>query len=424
LRYALYKGLTWGVWTLSLPWLAWRRATGGGEWSQRLGALPPLGDGIWVHAASVGEVSAAAPLVRGLVGTGESVMLTVMTPTGRVAAARLEKEGASVAFPPLDLPPAVDRALDAVSPRALLVVETELWPNMIVGAAARGVRVCVVNGRLSEGSVSRYGGPFFPLRDVRAAISFVACRSEEDRARFARLGFPDGDLDVTGSTKFDLLPEPPDPDARSSLRRELGVADGVSVIVFGSVRPAEEEAVLDVAASLADDGRAHSVVAPRHLRRVESLERGLRSRGLAYVTRSSGELATGGASVTVLDTTGELGRLYGAADVAFVGGTLAPYGGHNPLEPASLGVPVLVGAHTESCALEAELLIGRGGAARVRDGEELLVRVRSLLDDDSERASMGGRALMAVSSGRGATARTLEVLRKRGVLGSPEARSA
>jgi len=424
LRYALYKGLTWGGWVLALPWLAWRRATGGGEWSQRLGALPPLGDGIWVHAASVGEVSAASPLVRGLLKMGESVLLTVMTPTGRVAAAKLEEEGAAVAFPPLDLPPAVGRAIDAVSPRALLVVETEIWPNMIVEAAARGVLVGVVNGRLSEGSVSRYGGPFFPLKNVKAAISFVACRSEEDRARFSRLGFSAGDLDVTGSTKFDLLPEPPDATARSSLRRELGVGAGVSVVVFGSVRPAEEKAVLDVVASLARDGRAHSLVAPRHLRRVENLKRGLGSRGLAYVTRSSAEPATGGASVTVLDTTGELGRLYGAADVAFVGGTLAPYGGHNPLEPASLGVPVLIGTHTDSCAFEAELLVGRGGAARVRGGDELLVRVRSLLDDDDERVSMGERALMAVSSGRGATARTLKVLRRRGVLGSPEARSA
>jgi len=415
LTYELYRGLTGAVWTVGLPWLRWKRRRGGREWEERTGDLPSCRGGLWVHAASVGEVAAAAPLVRELRSLGEQVLLTVMTPTGRSAAERLSSTGASIAFPPLDAPAPVDAALDSVSPRALLIVETELWPNIVVEAASRGVKVVMVNARLSAGSVRRYRGPLFPLTRVRASIDLVACRSEDDRSRFLELGFAPESLTVTGSTKFDAAPSPPDEVERRDLRGRIGADDGSRVVVFGSVRPAEEETVLGAVEALVGDGGVRAVVAPRHLARVANIAGGLEARGIDYALRSRAG-SRGGEPVTLLDTTGELVLFYALADVAFVGGTLAPYGGHNPLEPAAVGVPVVIGPHTSSCAHESRLLIERGGALRVADGEGLRDAVRRLLSDEAMRLRMGAAAADVVSSGRGATRLTIDALRSLGVV--------
>ena len=272
----------------------------------------------------------------------------------------------------------------------------------------------IVNGRLSEESVRRHGGPFFPLERVREAVSFVACRAESDLRGFERLGFDSGLLAVTGSTKFDVLPEAPRGGEREALRSELGIERGVPVVVFGSVRPAEERAVVNVTAAVLSGGAAHVIIAPRHLARVTSIERGLSSVGAPYALRSSP--AADPRRVTILDTTGELRAVYALADVAFVGGTLGSYGGHNPLEPAAMGVPVLLGPDTRSCAYEAELLVERGGAARVADAEGLMRAALELLRDSEKRRDMGDRAAGAVSSGRGATERTMTILTEQGVL--------
>ncbi len=414
LRYGLYRSLTWVVWALALPWLSFRRRAGGDEWRERAGGLPSCSGGIWVHAASVGEVAAAAPLVTALRDAGEEVLLSVMTPTGRAAAARLQGGRVTVAFPPVDLPPFVETALRNVSPRALLVVETELWPNLIVRAAARGVRVGIVNGRLSPLSVRRYGSALFPLASIVDAVEFVACRSSEDAAGYARLGFPRERLTVAGSLKFDTLPGPTDLGERESMRSELGARGDAPVVVFGSVRPAEEEAVALAALRLVKDRGCRVVIAPRHLERAATLRDRLTALGLAVSLRSEGKERD--TDVLLLDTTGELVRLYSAADVAFVGGTLAPYGGHNPLEPAAAGVPVVIGPHTSSCEEDARALLESGGAIRVADGATMLEAVIGLLDDDAARAEMGSKALASVRKGRGATARIIELMRSNGVL--------
>ncbi|MBD3347582.1 MAG: 3-deoxy-D-manno-octulosonic acid transferase [Candidatus Eisenbacteria bacterium] len=411
----IYRGLTWASWAVALPWLGWKRLRGGSEWRERFGELPDCKGGLWVHAASVGEVAAASPLVRALSELGERLLLTALTPTGRRSAGRLKGPEVSVAHPPLDLPPFVGRALESVSPRALLVVETELWPNLLSEAAYRGVRVAVVNGRLSERSVARYGSPLFPLRAIRDSLSLVACRSEADRERFEELGFARDVLEVTGSTKFDAAPEPPADEERAAMREELLVDAGDRVVVFGSVRPAEEAAVLDAVAGLVESG-ARAIVAPRHLDRTAHLSKGLRARGIGFRLRSQGPEGGGRPPVTVLDTTGELRLVYSLADVAFVGGTLEPYGGHNPLEPAAMGVPVVFGPHTSSCAYEAALLVERGAAFRVEDARGLGGTLASLLEDEAARTRAGARALEAVSSGRGATRRTIELLRGKGIL--------
>jgi 3-deoxy-D-manno-octulosonic-acid transferase len=416
----LYRSLTAAAWFAAQPWVMWKRARGGSEWKERLGGLPAGRPGtIWVHAASVGEIAAAAPLVRALSERGLPVLLTVMTTTGNSVARRLVGPKVTVAFPPLDLVPPVRIALSAVAPRALLIVETELWPNLIVEAAWRGTIVGVVNGRLSERSLRRYRLPGFPLLDLREAISFVACRSQEDMRRFRSLGLPDARLTVAGDMKFEALAGPLPESDRAALRDVLSAGNS-RVVVFGSVRPLEERAVADAASAALRDPGVRVVVAPRHTDRVPGIAERLSSSGLSVCTWSG--LSSGredAAQVTIVDTTGELAGIYSIADVAFVGGTLAPYGGHNPLEPAAQGVPIVFGPHTESCDDAARLLVSTGAAAVVEDGPGLRDVVIALLADEVRRANMGRSALEAVASRRGAVGNTMRLLESCGVIGEP-----
>ncbi len=414
-----YRILTNVAYALAFPWLAWRRASGGREWAERLGDVRPrAAGGLWIHAASVGEVAAAAPLVRALRSGGEDVVLTVVTPTGREVAGRTAGEGVEVFFGPLDLAPCVGRAVAGVAPRALLLVETELWPNLIAGARAGGATVGVVNGRLSERSARRYRLPGSPIRGLGDAIAFVACQSDEDRDRFVRIGVPRERVTPVGNTKYDALPAPLPARERDELRDSLGIPADSPVVVFGSVRPLEEEAVAAAASGIASSyPDARMVVAPRHLDRLAPLEGRLRAAGLEFTRRTAvGAGAPPAGSGVLLDTTGELSNLYAIATVAFVGGSLGPYGGHNPLEPAAHGVPVLLGPSTESCAESAERLVSAGGAAVVRDGNELTAGILSLLADPGKREEAAARAIEAIEAGRGATGRTMALLRDAGVI--------
>ena len=356
----------------------------------------------------------------GLLGPSErpeGVLVTVMTPTGREVASR-SFEGVPVSYAPLDIVPAVRRALSALRPRALLLTETELWPNTVHECARAGIPVGMVNGRLSERSLARYLMPLSPLRGIALRLSFAACRSEDDAERYRRLGLDESRVEVVGDMKFDKLSAPLGDPERRALRQELGIPAGDAVVVFGSVRPREEAQVASAAAAVTRRfSDLHVVVAPRHLDRVGQVAAALASRGLAPRLRSqAGAPGAEESRATVVDTTGELARLYSLAAVAFVGGTLAPYGGHDPLEPAAQGVPVLVGPHTESCRDSVSRLLSSGGAFSVADGEELASVLVSLLEADEARAGAGRAALRAVETGRGATRRTLDFLTAMGVL--------
>jgi len=418
LSYRLYRVLTSALYPVAAGWAALHRGPAREEWAERMGRLPRApGGGIWIHAASVGELVAAGPLVRALASGGERVLLTVVTPSGRRVAEGSLDEHATLSFAPLDFVPSVRRALELVSQRALLLVETELWPNLIAEAARAGVVVGVVNGRLSERSARRYALSGSPLRGAADLVSFVACQSGRDRSRFLRVGFPEERVKIAGNTKFDALPRPLPEEERRTLRASLGIPDGSPVVVFGSVRPLEEEPVANateqVLSRIAD---AHVVVAPRHLDRAPPLVSALDAAGVRSVRRSDpGSGRPAESRTVVLDTTGELSRVYAIADVAFVGGSLGPYGGHNPLEPAAHGVPVLFGPHTESCRDSAERLLAAGGGSVVGPNELTGVIV-GLLEDAAAREAMASGALAAVESGRGATGRILGVLESAGVI--------
>jgi 3-deoxy-D-manno-octulosonic-acid transferase len=414
MAYGLYRALSSGLRVVAAPWLGWKRSTGGDEWRERLGALPRLdGEPVWVHAASVGEVGAAEPVVRELLVRGLPVLVTTMTLTGRQAASSRFGTDVNTAFVPLDFVRGVRLALERVRPRALVLVESELWPNLVAECASTGVPVGLVNARLGEGALRRKALPGSPVRESALRLSLVACRDEADRERFTALGVPAGRVVVTGDTKFDTLPRRPTDEEREAVRASLGVPDGMRCVVFGSVRPREEEAVVRAVRRVSPGPVA--VVAPRHMRRVVPLQRALERAGLSVRRRSdTGPEAVG--QVVLVDTTGELAALYGAADVAFVGGTLGGYGGHNPLEPAALGVPVLFGPDTRNCASAARALIDGGGAVEVAGGDGLAGELVALLDDDARRSRLSEAAAAVVEAGRGAAARTVDALTNAGLL--------
>ncbi len=432
--YAAYRFATRVVGALSWPFLAWLRSRRR-EWRERLGAVDPAEPrgGVWVHAASVGEIGAALPIVRELEARGERVVVTCVTPAGVAVARKSLPQSVPVAFAPLDLVPAVRRALAARDPRLIVLIETELWPNLLVEAEAHGVPVVMANARLSERSLARYLSAGSPLRGVSDVISGVVCQSEDDLGRFERLGFEAARLRSFGTTKFDALSPPLSEDARSELRQRLGISEQEAVVVFGSVRPREEAAVIRATLDLLERrGDLRVIVAPRHLARIAPIEEACRRAGLATLRRSELPEGPGGAGraaaalppgdagerlpVVLLDTTGELSRVYAVARVAFVGGTLSDYGGHNPLEPAAHGVPVVIGRYVESCRESAELLVREGGALRVEDDRDLGAVIEGILADDALAAAMASAAARTVAQGRGATARAVDWLVERGLL--------
>jgi 3-deoxy-D-manno-octulosonic-acid transferase len=377
--------------------------------AERLGAHPARprdGRGpIWVHGASAGEVRAAARLARALAARGEPVAVSATSAAGRELWRALVPE-APAGFAPLDHPWCVARALARVSPRALLLVETELWPVWIAAAYARGVGVAIVSARLSARRFPSYWRARALVRRSLARVDAVGARSAEDAERFVALGADPARVSVTGDLKLES--EVRAGDLAPDLAARLG---DVPLIVAGSTHPGEEQAALAALAAAEAAGlRAALVLAPRDVGRageVLALARGRRVR--ARSVADSAPLRAG--EVLVLDSLGELAGLWARASVAFVGGSLvAGVGGHNLLEPAQQGRLVLHGPHVESVREAAELLAACGAAERVVDAPDLARAVVGALRDPARTAALGAAGRDALAARRGALARTLALV--------------
>lgn len=386
------------------------------ELGERLGrpstsALEPLTgrDVLWVHAASAGEVSAAEGLLSRLrrMPNAPAVVMTCTTLAGRDEARR--RKVAEAAFlAPLDCWPAVGRFLDATRPYALLLVETELWPNMLYRAKAAGLKIGLVNGRLSERSFGRYRLVAFLLRGFLAGIDRLAVQSETDARRFEALGAPAKRVQVAGNLKFDRL-QVGDPAEAGARLRALGWQD-YPLWVVGSSHPGEEEILLS--AFLSARRRFPSlklVLAPRHVERSAAVAQRLTKRGLPYCLWSS--VPDVSAQVLILDSLGMLISFYPHASFSFVGGTLVPIGGHNLLEPALAGSLVLFGPHTAHTRQAADLLTGGGCGFLVKNEGELAAKLEVLLADPERTAALGRKAQTLARSLQGATERTWEHLK-------------
>lgn len=368
--------------------------------AQRLGFLPRQDQNpVWIQAVSLGEARIALRLGAALRSLGLPVFFTATTAAGMGA---LEGEGGTSCAFPLDLPSAARRALDRLRPRALLLVETELWPVLIREARRRGIPVLVVNGRLSDRALGRCLRFKSLYRRVLEGV-FVGAQTEEHAARFRLLGaFPER-VTVLGNLKYDLVP-PPGFDGAKKALEELA-AGGGALWVAGSVREGEEGAVAEAHASLrASFPGVRLVLAPRHLDRTAVAEEACRRRGLKAVRRTAAAPGEGW-DVLLLDTLGELWAAYGLGEAAFVGGSLVALGGQNVLEPAYLGKPVLFGPHTENFREDAERLLAAGGGFRVDSPAALAWRLESLLRDPDLCRAAGRKARAAVEEHRGAVER-------------------
>lgn len=397
--------------------------------SGRLGSsdsAPESGGFLWIHAVSVGEVLVAATLVKALPAGLPllPLLVTTVTPTGQERAKALFRDRAVVAYLPFDLGFAVRRFFDRFQPRALILVEGDYWPLVLSEAKRRGLPVAVVNGRVGDRGYRR----MLKLRPLLgwlfSRVDRFGVQSAEDRDRLLSLGVPAGRITVTGNLKY----ESPEPAVKPELEERLrALAAGRPILLAGSTMPGEEEQVLDAFRRLQG---AMLVIAPRHPERWDEVDALLRARGVNAVRRSGisltprpplpvhpstpspgeGESYASRPDVILLDSLGELAGLYRIAAGAFIGGTLVPRGGHNPLEPARFGVPVAVGPSMHNFRDMAERFDRAQAWRRVNDAAELAAAWGEWIADPEAAREQGGRALRLLEENRGALARTLEML--------------
>jgi len=390
----------------------------------RYGDAPSVGC-VWVHAVSLGETRAASALVDALRvrRPGLRLLLTHGTATGRAAGRALLREGDRQTWLPYDMAPVVARFLDHFRPAIGILMETEIWPVLLVAARERGVPMVLANARLSERS-ERRGQRLAPLlAPAVAALDLVLAQSQDDARRLRDVGT--ARVAVRGNLKFDMTPDA----AQLARGRAWRTALGRPVVLAAVTREGEEEMLLaawraaDFARSDGADADARSRIArsatalrplllivPRHPQRFDAVRAKLRKRGVGFVQRSSGAPPAENDRVFLLDTVGELQAFYAAADIAFVGGTLVPVGGHNLLEPALLGLPILAGPHTHNAPDIARLLADSGALTKVSNGDELARQVSGFLDDPPRAAAVGRRGRSAVEASRGAVDRLIALI--------------
>lgn len=404
---------------LRLVWRAWRAPA----YSRRIGerfavGLPPLRTGgIWVHAVSVGESIAAAPLVRELLARYPDlpITLTCMTPTGseRIRALFPEAQFAGRVqhcYLPYDLPWAAARFLRQAQPRLAVIMETELWPNYIHQCARRDIPVALANGRLSARSARGYGRFAKLTAPMLAELNLLAVQSQAEAERFIALGARPETVEVTGSIKFDQQVDA-DVLARASALREQWQAQQRPVWIAASTREGEDALVIKAHRQLlATQPDALLILVPRHLERFDSAATQLREAGLAFVRRSSAAAVGPEVQVLLGDSMGELMFLYALADIAFVGGSLVETGGHNPLEPAALGLPVIMGPHRFNFQEITAKLLERNALCEVADAEALGAQVAELLGEPARALAMREAGLAVLKANQGALQRLLDGL--------------
>jgi 3-deoxy-D-manno-octulosonic-acid transferase len=370
------------------------------------------GGALWLHAVSVGEVGVAATLARGL-PPEVPLLVTTITPTGQERARAAFAGRAEVAYLPFDLGFAVQRFFRRHRPRALVLIEGDYWPLVLREARRRGLPIAVVNGRVGDRGFGRMRRLRRLLGPLFAGVGRFGVQSRQDRDRLLALGVDARRVAVTGNLKYET-PEPPaKPELEEALRR---LAAGRPILLAGSTMAGEEAAVLDAFASIGGGNggeRALLVLAPRHPERWNEVDALLRARGERMVRRSallSSGPPSGEPAVVLLDSLGELAGLYRLAAAAFIGGTLVPTGGHNPLEAARFGVPLAVGPAMHNFREMADAFDRAGAWRRVADAGELGAVWRGWLERPETGRETGERALRLVEENRGALARTLETL--------------
>jgi 3-deoxy-D-manno-octulosonic-acid transferase len=376
-----------------------------------------LAPSIWLHAVSIGEMSAAAPLARALRlrFPDMALVVTTATPAGRARAAALFEGSADIRYLPYDTPGSVRRFLKRARPRAAIIMETELWPNLLRECERGGIPVLLASARLSLRSVSRYRRFRSLFAGVFSNNLLVAAQSAEDAERFRLIGAAAERTLVMGNVKFDAGVVAGTVQAGRALR--VALAGARPVWIAGSTHTGEEEQLLDAHALLLESiPNAVLLLVPRHRDRFAAVAELLARRGVRFASRSrmaSGEEApqlSSDTPVLLVDTIGELSTLYASADAAFVGGSLVPIGGHNLLEPAALGLPILTGPSYFNGKEIAQLLLARGAALEVKSAQDLAAVLKKLLAEPQMRTQMGTIGKEIIAANRGSVARLLALI--------------
>jgi len=384
-----------------------------GRLSQRLGIVSPQAAPgcLWVHAVSVGEVQAAAGLIHALRGRFPDlqVVITTVTPTGAQRAKALFGDEVRHCYLPYDLPGSVRRFLDRIRPQVAIILETEIWPTLYDALGRRRIPLVLASARVSTRSVDRYRRMASLFKETLSHGILIGAQTPADAERFRAIGAAADRVRVTGNVKFDMEIPPATIAAGCEFRGRCGA--GRPVWIAGSTHEGEEEAALAAHTLVrAHHSQALLILVPRHPQRFEAVRNLLRKRGNGFAQRSSGEVPTAAQETFLVDTLGELQMFYAAADVAFVGGSLVPIGGHNLLEPAVLGMPLLSGPHTHNAQDIADLLQQCGALHIVRSEAELAQRVGGYFDDPERARASGAQGQQTVAQSRGAVGRLVAMV--------------
>jgi 3-deoxy-D-manno-octulosonic-acid transferase len=383
------------------------------RFSQRFGVgFPKIGQGsFWIHAVSVGEVQASVPLVRALARRfpGQPLLMTTVTPTGAARVRSVFGDAVHHCYIPFETPSAVTNFFDSVRPRLALIMETEIWPNLYRECGVREIPLVLVSARISPKSVDSYRKLLPLFRETLSHGIVIAAQSEADAERFRSLGARPERTRVTGNIKFDIE-VPPDLVERGRVfrNRYLGRRP---VWTAASTHAKEEEQVLEAQRLvLKQVPDALLILVPRHPERFDSVRQLMERQKVPFITRTSERPVDSGHSVFLGDTMGELPLIYAASDVAFVGGTLVPVGGHNLLEPAALGLPVVTGPHLFNTQDIADMFVSIGALTRIVDASQLAVAISTLLRDEETAQRLGSLGREIVVKNRGALERLLRLV--------------
>ncbi len=407
--YLFYNLVFTILFVIAFPYLFIRGILGKHGVFQRLGKLPSSikqisqsGNIIWIHAASVGEVKALGPLVDAIKSRDSSykIILSNTTKTGKKQAEKSLKNVDGVFFAPVDLSWVISKVVKNINPRILILIETELWPNLIRAAKENGSLVALVNGRISPRSYKRYLYFKSLCKAVLSHLDLLCMQTAEDAYRIKTLGADPHKIKVTGNLKFEAFLW--QKFEKRFTKAGLNLPSDSKLLVAGSTRPGEEEIILDSYQKLKEKfPELLLILAPRHLKRLRSIEELLSHKRFTFVRKSKWLKKPDQDTppeVLILDSMGELTEIYALADIAFVGGSLVPLGGHNPLEPAIYGVPVLFGPHIEHYRSAADILLESQAASQVKDSQEFFESALRYLNNHLDREVVAERVRTAIKA--------------------------
>lgn len=419
----LYTGLFYFLLPFILLRLLWRAMAAPAyakRWAERFGFFSPLVTNkkvVWLHTVSVGEFLAALPLIRRLQADASlQLVITTTTPTGSERVRSALGDSVFHVYAPYDLPDALGRFLRRVKPALFLVMETELWPNTLAACAKRAIPSLLINGRLSERSARGYARFSALTKPMLDDLSLALIQNTVDAQRFIDLGLPKAKAVVTGNIKFDLFLGDELRGQAQQLKQQLSAQGQRPVLIAASTHQGEDEIILDAfaqvrASNSAAAQRAVLVLVPRHPERFERVGQLCSARGFELARRSEQQWSDS-ADILLGNTMGELLLMFGASDMAFVGGSLVPNGGHNFIEPAAWGLPLLSGEHLFNFAEVASLMTEAGALVRVSSAAQLAQAFLQLIDDKSERERRGAAALNVALDNRGALDKTCSLIQR------------